>query len=58
MNQWSEWVSAAVERYKRGERDTFWKDDSYPTQVPDNKKQPSDDARWKQYKEWLKRRGK
>ena len=52
MNQWSEWVSAAVERDKRGERDTFWKDDSYPTTPPDNKKQPSDDARWKQYLKW------
>ena len=56
MNQWSELVNAAVERDKRGNRDTFWKGNQYPTQVPDNKKQPSDDQRWSQLMKWLRRR--
>ncbi len=32
----------------------FWEEGKYPTNISDDRKQPSDDVRHEQYKEWLR----
>jgi hypothetical protein len=36
----------------------FWKEGQYPTQIPDDLPQPSDDTRWRQLAEYYSRRNR